>query len=95
MGAEVEVPTLNGRTTMKVPPGTQSQQLFRLRGKGMPNVRGGAAGDLHVRLVVETPTRLSADQKRLMQEFARASGTDTYPQTSSFLDKVRRVLGKK
>lgn len=95
LGAEVEVPTLNGKGTMKVPPGTQSHQLFRLRGKGMPDVRGGGAGDLHVRLLVETPTKLSAEQKRLLQEFARASGEGTYPQAGSFMDKVRRVMGKK
>jgi molecular chaperone DnaJ len=95
LGAEVEVPTLNGRATMKVPAGTQSGQLFRLRGKGMPDVRGGSAGDLHVRLIVETPTKLSAEQRRLLQEFARASGEGTYPQAGSFMDKVRRVMGKR
>ena len=94
LGTEVEVPTLNGRATMKVPPGTQSGQVFRLRGKGMPDVRGGSAGDLHVRVMAETPTHLSTEQKRLLQEFARASGEGTYPQSSSFFQKVKRAMGK-
>ncbi len=95
LGTELEVPTLDGRTTMKVPSGTQGGQVFRLRGKGIPNVRGGPPGDLHVRVLVETPTRLSGEQKRLLQEFARVSGEATYPATLSFMEKVHRILGTK
>ena len=94
LGAEIEVPTLNGRATMKVPAGTQGGQIFRLRGKGMPDLRGGTPGDLHVRVIVETPTRLTAQQKRLLEEFARASGDATYPQATSFIEKVKRAVGK-
>jgi molecular chaperone DnaJ len=70
LGADIEVPALEGRTPIKVPPGTQPGTLFRLKGKGIKNVQGYGRGDLHVRINVEVPTHLSPAQKAKLQEFA-------------------------
>jgi len=69
LGGELEVPTLDGRVKLKIPAETQTGKLFRLRGKGVAPVRGGAAGDLMCRVIVETPVNLSRKQKDLLQEF--------------------------
>jgi molecular chaperone DnaJ len=71
LGSRIEIPTLNGSSILRVPPGTQSGTVFRLRGKGMPSMRGYGRGDLHVRVQVRTPTNLSAEEKRLFQELAK------------------------
>jgi molecular chaperone DnaJ len=93
LGTELKVPTLNGRVNMKIPAGTQTGKIFRLAGKGMPNLRGYAHGDHLVRVVIETPTKLSAEQRKLLEEFAKISGEETYPRSQSFLDKVKQVFG--
>jgi molecular chaperone DnaJ len=72
LGAELDVPTLNGRVSMKVPAGTQSGTVFRVRGKGLEDVQGGSHGDLLVRVVVETPTKLSGAQRKLLEELGRS-----------------------
>jgi molecular chaperone DnaJ len=92
LGAEVEVPTMNGRVSMKIPPGTQSGTVFRVRGKGLVDVQGGGRGDLLVRAVVETPTNLTGAQRRQLEELARALGESAHPSRRSFLAKVRDVL---
>ena len=89
LGSEIEVPTLDGRATIKIPPGTQGNKVFRLKGKGMSSVRGYAKGDLHVRVIVEVPTNLNPRQKALLEEFARASGEDVNPMSKSFMDKIK------
>jgi len=89
LGSEIEVPTLDGRATIKIPPGTQGNKVFRLKGKGMSSVRGYGKGDLHVRVIVEVPTNLNARQKALLEEFARASGEDVNPMSKSFMDKIK------
>ena len=71
LGAEVDVPSLNGRVSMKIPAGTQSGTLFRIRGKGLPDVHDGRVGDLLVRVVVQTPTRLTGRQRQLLEELAK------------------------
>ncbi len=73
LGSEVEVPTLNGKAEMKIPPGTQSGKIFRLREKGIPDVHLRGVGDELVRVIVDIPTRLTSEQRRLMEEFARIS----------------------
>jgi molecular chaperone DnaJ len=93
LGGMVDVPTLEGRHSLKVPAGTQSGKVIRLKGKGMPSLNGHGRGDEHVRLVVETPAHLSAEQKALLQKFADLSGEDTHPQTKSFLRKVKELFG--
>jgi len=92
LGAEIEVPTLNGHATMKVPPGTQSGKLFRLRGKGFPDVRGGGAGDELVRVLVETPTNLTREQRQLLEEFQRLSGDRQQPLRQSFIEKLKNAF---
>lgn len=76
LGDEVEVPTMEGRVKLKIPAGTQTGTYFRIRGKGMPRLRGSGQGDLHVKVVVVTPRNLNEQQKKLLQEFARASGEE-------------------
>jgi len=71
LGAEVEVPTLDGKVTMRIPPETQNGQTFRLRGLGMPRLRGGGRGDLLVRVKVVLPQRLTPEERRLVEQLAR------------------------
>ena len=90
LGGEVEVATLDGRVSMKIPPGTQSGKVFRLHGKGIPDLHRGGTGDELVRVNVEIPARLTAEQRRLMEEFARASGEDANKE--GFADKIKRTF---
>ena len=78
---------------VKVPAGTQSGQVFRLKGRGVPDLNGYARGDEIVRIVVETPRKLSARQRELLEEFARLSGEEVHPLSKSFLEKVKSMLG--
>jgi molecular chaperone DnaJ len=93
LGTQLEVPTLDGIATVKVPAGTQTHKIFRIRNKGMPNLRGHGKGDLYVRVVVETPTKLNERQRELLEEFARISGDEVHPITKNFLDKFKEVFG--
>ena len=93
LGAQIDVPTLEGRVKMKVPEGTQSGKVFRLKGKGIPHLHGGGRGDQHVRVVLETPTELSRPQRELLEKFAEISGEETHPQSKSFFAKVREMFG--
>jgi len=96
LGGELEVPTLDGRASIKVPPGTQSEKLFRLRGKGVRNVRSGQTGDLYCRVSVETPVNLTARQKELLQELdqsLREGGTRHSPREASWVDKLKGIFG--
>ena len=93
LGAQIEVPTLDGKVKMKIPPGTQSGKVFRLRGKGIPRLHGTGRGDQHVRVAVETPTELTREQRELLEKFASISGEETHPQSKSFFEKVRELFG--
>lgn len=77
---------------MKVPAGTQSGTVFRVRGKGLPDVRDGRPGDLLVRAIVETPTRLNGSQRRLMEELERALAEEAHPVRRSFLEKLKQLV---
>jgi molecular chaperone DnaJ len=92
IGCEVEVPTLDGKVSMKIPEGTQSGRVFRLRGKGVPQLQGYGRGDQLVVVKVETPTNLNKRQRELLEEFARISGEDVYPMKKSFFDKVMDLI---
>ena len=96
MGGEIEVPTLDGRVKLKVPAETQTGKLFRMRGKGVKSVRGGAQGDLLCRVVVETPVNLNERQKQLLQEleesFGGPSGERNSPRSKSFFDGVKKFF---
>jgi molecular chaperone DnaJ len=94
LGTELKVPTLDGgRARLKIPPGTQTGKVFRLRGRGMPNLNGYGEGDQLIRTVVETPTKLTSRQRQLLEELARISGEESHPQSKSFFDKVKDVFG--
>ena len=93
LGGEVDVPTLDGATKVKIPAGTQSGQVFRLKGRGIADLNGYGRGDEVVRVVVETPRKLSARQRELLEEFARLSGEEVHPLSKSFLEKVKSMLG--
>ena len=95
LGAEVEVPTLAGTTALKIPAGTQSGRIFKLKGKGIQSLRGGGIGDEEVRIVVETPTHLSEKQKELLNQFAALSGEKINPISSSFSEKVKKLFNSK
>jgi molecular chaperone DnaJ len=92
LGAEIDVPTLEGRVRLKIPEGTQSGKTFRMRGKGLPSVGAPGRGDLHVRIFVEVPSRLNAKQRALLEQFAAESGAEAAPVTKGFLDKLRDIL---
>jgi len=93
LGCEIEVPTVHGPMVLKVPPGTQSGKLFRMKGKGMRNLEG-YQGDHFVRVLVETPTNLNQEQSELLQHFAAACGETVHPQSQSFFEKVARLFSK-
>ncbi|MEO5366604.1 MAG: molecular chaperone DnaJ [Magnetococcus sp. WYHC-3] len=96
LGGKLEVPTLNGRARITLPPGTQNGQRFVLKGKGMPHLnRPGVVGDLVVEVRVETPVNLNKRQRELLEEFAQCSGDDCSPESASFLDKVKDFFDKK
>jgi molecular chaperone DnaJ len=89
LGGEIDAPTLDGgKTRVKVPAGVQSGKQLRLRGKGMPALRGAGAGDLYIELRVETPVNLSARQRELLREFEDA-GRDNSPETQDFFSRVK------
>ena len=93
IGAEVEVPTLAGKAMMKIPVGTQSGQVLRLRGKGLPEVNGYRTGDQLVRLVVWTPTKLTKKQAELLQELAELENGQVPEGGKGFIDKVKEAFG--
>jgi len=88
LGAEIEVPTLEGKMPLRIPEGTQTGTVMRIKGQGLPSLRGHSRGDLVVQIFVETPTRLSRRQRELLEEFA-AEGQEGSPVTKSFLAKLR------
>ena len=92
LGADVEIPTMNGRVSMKIPAGTQTGTVFRVRGKGLSDVQEGGSGDLLVRVVVETPSNLTSAQRRLLEEVGKTLGDEAYPSRRSFLAKLRDLL---
>ena len=94
LGGELEIPTLDGRVNLKIPPETQTGKQFRLRGKGVDvtQVRGGGVGDLYCRINVETPVNLSSRQKELLAEFASESNERNRPQQTSWLDGVKNFI---
>jgi molecular chaperone DnaJ len=92
LGGEVPVPTLEGKATLKVPAGTQSSQVFKLRDKGIVHVNGRERGDLLVRVLVEVPTRLNAEQRAKLQEFSELCGEENTPLRKSFFERAKEFF---
>jgi len=94
LGGEIEVPTLDGkRSKVTIPEGVQSNRQVRLRGKGMPVLRGGGLkGDLYVEIAVETPVKLSKKQKQILRDFEEASTEGTHPECEGFFARVKEFL---
>ena len=93
LGAEIEVPTLHGKVKLKVPAGTQTGTKFRLKGKGIPNVRGYGVGDQHILVRIITPTKLTDKQKQLLRDFDELSGSSPIgDQEEGFFSKVKRAF---
>lgn len=94
LGGELEVPTLDGRVNLKIPEGTQTGKVFRLRGKGITPVRGGGVGDLMCHVVVETPVKLNARQRELLEEFRNSlqGNSSNSPKAESWFDGVKRFF---
>ncbi len=92
IGAEVEVPTIEGSVKLKIPHGTQSGKIFRLKNKGMVSLRTGRRGDEQVVIRVETPSKLTKRQEELLEEFAHISGEDTTPIRTNFFSKVKEIF---
>jgi molecular chaperone DnaJ len=95
LGDEIEVPTVDGRVKLKIPAGTQTETFFRLRGKGVPYLRGSGRGDQHVKVRVVTPTKLNERQKELLREFASLSGESISGygvEDEGFFEKMKRAF---
>ncbi|MBA2869839.1 molecular chaperone DnaJ [Anoxybacillus calidus] len=93
LGDEIEVPTLHGKVKLKIPAGTQTGTKFRLKGKGVPNVRGYGQGDQHIIVRVVTPTKLTEKQKQLLREFDRLGGQSAqHGAQDSFFDKMKKAF---
>ena len=92
LGSDVAVPTFEGKAHLKVPAGTQSGQVFKLRGKGIVNVNGRDRGDLLARVVVEVPTRLNAEQRQVLEEFANLCGEENTPMRKSFFERAKEFF---
>ena len=94
LGAEVTIPLIKGQMEFEVPKGTQSGEMFRIRGKGLRNVHGRGVGDLLVRLHVETPRRLTERQEELLREFAEGEEISVSPRRKSFFDKLKDLFAQ-
>jgi molecular chaperone DnaJ len=93
LGTEVEVPVLGGHARLTVPAGTQPGQILRLKGKGMPSLRGRHHGDTCYQVVLEIPTRLTAKQRKLLEEYHAVSEGEAGPLSSSFLERMKKLFG--
>ena len=95
LGGSIDVPTLSnesGLVTLKIPAGTQDGTVFKLRGRGMPHLRGGGSGDQFVRVHIEVPRKLSSEQRRHLEAFAVASGDADSGESKGFWEKAKRIF---
>jgi molecular chaperone DnaJ len=94
LGCDIEVPTLEGKVNLKVPSGTQSGKVLRLKGKGIIDLLGYGRGDQLIRVVVETPRSLTARQRELLEEFAKLDGKAVnHPLSKGFVDQIKKMFG--
>ena len=95
LGGEISVPTPEGEAQLKIPAGTANGKVFRLRGKGVPSLRGGYPGDLDVRVVVEVPARLDRKQRAALEEFQKLASADVFPEAQRFANKAKVFFSHK
>jgi molecular chaperone DnaJ len=93
LGAEVKVPTVDGIDSLKIPSGTQPGKVIRLRGKGVPSLRGGGRGDQMVVVNVDIPRHLTTEQRQLFEQLAKSLGSEVRPAERSFFDWLKETLG--
>ncbi|XXX73619.1 molecular chaperone DnaJ [Sorangium sp. So ce134] len=93
LGGELEIPTLDGKGRLRIPPGTQPGSVLRIKGKGIPRRVVGGRGDQLVEVSVEVPTQLTASQKELISQLAKELGENVQPQQSTFMDKLKGLFG--
>lgn len=93
LGATIEVPTLDGKITYEIPEGTQSGTRFKLKGKGIPNVRTGVRSDQYITVKVEVPTKLNSEQKDALLKFGELTNDSNYKQRKGFFEKMKDSLG--
>ena len=92
LGSEISIPSLDGEMKLKIPAGTSSDKVFRIRGQGVPSVSGRGRGDLHIRIQVEVPKHLSAPQKEALEQFAKLCDEHTHPEGHSFIEKAKKLF---
>ncbi len=92
LGGEINVPTLDGKAVVKIPAGTQNGTVFKLRGKGMPHLRGSGHGQLLVRAAVEVPTKLTSEQRKKLEDFAASCGDQNTPIAKGFLERAKEFF---
>ncbi|GIP35854.1 molecular chaperone DnaJ [Paenibacillus sp. J2TS4] len=92
LGDEIEIPTLTEKVKLKIPAGTQTDTYFRLKGKGVPKLRGYGQGDQHVKVVVVTPTHLNEEQKELLRQFSKFNGEKTHEQHQSIFERMKKAF---
>ena len=93
LGGEIDIPTLDGKTRLKIPAGTQSGRILKIRGKGVPSLHGYGRGDQLVKIIVETPENLNEKQKELLREFAKTLNEQVQPKSSGFFKKAKEMFG--
>ncbi|MFC1738858.1 molecular chaperone DnaJ [Planctomycetota bacterium] len=93
LGVTIDVPTLKGTKQLKIPAGTQYGSIFRIKGRGLPNIRTGRTGDQFVQVIIETPAKLNSKQEELLREFANIENKAVFPKTKSFLEKLKKYFG--
>ncbi len=92
LGAEIEVPTIDGKVAYDIPEGTQSETVFRLKNRGVPKLHGTSRGDQYVKIIVETPRGLNREQKELLKKFGESVGTIKYTKKKNFFDSMKEFL---
>ena len=90
LGAELEIPTIDGKVKYDLPEGTQSGSTFRLKGKGIPSINGRGRGDQYVTVYIETPRNLNKEQKEALKKFAETMGDDNYEERKGFFGKGKK-----
>jgi molecular chaperone DnaJ len=93
LGTTIDVPSLNGTKSLKIPAGTQYGNIFRIKGQGLPDIRTGRTGDQLVQITIETPTKLNAKQQELLREFAKTENKTVSPKSTSFFEKLKKHFG--